>query len=244
MSAWTETRVVELAVPQASGVVSIDDGVFLVVDDDRGIYVAYENGTADVVARRKDHPELRDLEGICLGPDGTAWVLSERTSAVHSLSIDKTRSGVELAPPRLVAALEHIARKNNKGWEGIEVFGAHAFACHEDKPKRVGVFSLPDLVTVAVMKLPKSADSALDDLSDVCIDPLSGHLIVLSDESACFAELSLEVDHGVPTALALERIVEIDVGKKEKPEGVCVDGRGALWLVTDGDPHLRAFERR
>lgn len=243
MSGWSETLVVELEVPQASGVVAIDDGVFLVVDDDRGVYIAYEDGRASVLASRKDHRELRDLEGICLGPDGSAWVLSERTSAVYSLAIERDGSEIQLAAPELVAEIEHIARKKNKGWEGIEVFGSHVLCCHEDKPKRIGVFSLPHLETVAVLDLPKRVDKALDDLSDLTVDPETGRLILLSDEAACFAELDLYLEDDVPAALTLHTIVELDLRKKEKAEGVCFDSYGVLWLVTDGDPHLRAFER-
>jgi hypothetical protein len=64
-----------------------------------------------------------------------------------------------------------------------------------------------------------------------------------SDESACFAELDVILERGVPAALALHQIVELDLRKREKAEGVCFDAHGTLWLVTDGDPHLRAFER-
>lgn len=243
MGDWHEVRRVELDVPQASGVVAIDSGVFLVVDDDLGVFVAYEDGSAQMLAARKDHRELRDLEGICLGPDGSAWVLSERTSAVHSLGIERGEDGVALGAPELVGELEHIARKSNKGWEGIEVSGGHALACHEGKPRRVGVFSLADLSVLAVLKLPKRAEKALSDFSDLTVDPSTGRVLLLSDESACFAELDVHLEDDVPAELSLHSVVDLDLGKKEKAEGICFDAFGVLWLVTDGDPHLRAFER-
>ena len=243
MAGWKQARVVELEVPQASGIVAIDEGVFLVVDDDRGVCVAYEDGSARLVASRDDHPDLRDLEGICRGPDGSAWVLSERTAAVLSLAIVRDGPDLELRAPTLVAELEHVARKGNKGWEGIEVAAGHALACHEDRPKRIGVFSLPDLATVTQLKLPKRVERALDDLSDLTVDPHTGRVILLSDESACFAELDVTLRDGAPAALTLHEIVELDLRKREKAEGVCFDAHGTLWLVTDGDPHLRAFAR-
>lgn len=243
MSGWHEVSVCELDVPQASGVLALDDGGFLVVDDDRGLFAARADGSASLVSSRDDHRELRDLEGLCRGPDGSAWVLSERTSAVYSLAVRTLHGALDVGEPTLVAELEHIARKKNKGWEGLEVGADFAFACHEDKPKRIGVFSLEDLRTIAKLRLPKDADDALDDLSDLTIDPATGRLLVLSDESACFAELSVRVDDGEPSALVLEALTELDLGKKEKPEGLSFDRHGALWLVTDGDPHLRAFAR-
>lgn len=247
MTQWRERSVVELAVPQASGVACLGDGLFLVVDDDRGVYLAGEKGGADLISSREDHRELRDLEGICLSPDGAAWVLSERTSAVYSLSVAREGRDVEVGPPTLVAEIEHIARKKNKGWEGIALWRGpttRVVACHEAKPKRVGVFAVDTLETLAMLELPDSIKDALGDISDLTVDPETGRLLLLSDESAAIAEAEFVLDDdSAPTGLVLVELTELRLGKKEKAEGLCFDEAQVLWMVTDGDPHLRAFGR-
>jgi uncharacterized protein YjiK len=178
------------------------------------------------------------------------WVLSERTSAIYALRGDLRGADPALEPPVLVGELEHIGKSSNKGWEGIALrpgkFQADGvprlIAVHENKPKLVGVFSAA-LETEALLKLPKPIRKALDDLSDVCVHPDNGNLLLLSDESAAIVEVELAYDGDeVAELIEVERL-ELDVGKKEKPEGLCIDELGILWVVTDGDPHVRSYER-
>lgn len=245
MAAWREISVTDLEVPQASGLTYLGDERFLVVDDDHGVYLAWSDGAAELVAARDDHPELRDLEGICVGPDGGAWVLSERTSAVLALPIERDGDEPRVGAPRLVGEVEHVAKKKNKGWEGITLWPGAAprlLACHEDRPRRVGVFTA-DLATIAFLSLPDALEDALEDLSDLTFDPVTGHLLLLSDESQAIAEVAIRVEDGAPVALEPVGLTRLELGKKEKPEGLCFDEAGTLWLVTDGRPHLYAFTR-
>ncbi|MCB9592393.1 MAG: SdiA-regulated domain-containing protein [Sandaracinaceae bacterium] len=247
MTGWREIHVTELQVPQASGVTSLGRGRFLVVDDDRGVYVARADGSAELAASRDDHPKLRDLEGICLAPDGSAWVLSERTSAVLSLSVEDADGAIRLGEPRLVGEIEHIARKKNKGWEGLAIHGGArpwVLASHEARPRKVGIFTVEELATVALLSLPDELDDLLDDLSDLTSDPETGRIFLVSDESRVIAEVALRFEDDEPVGLELCEVIELDLGKKEKAEGVCFDEHGALWLVTDGDAHLRTFRQR
>lgn len=245
VTTWRVRSVCDLDVPQASGVTCVGGGRFLVVDDDHGVYLAREDGSSELVAARDDHPALRDLEGICVGPDGDAWVLSERTSAVLALPIERDGDAISVGAPRLVGEVEHVAKKKNKGWEGIALWPGdppRVIACHEAKPRRVGVFGA-DLSTVAFLELPASLEDELEDLSDLTVDPETGHLLLLSDESAAVAEVAVRFARGVPAALERVSLTRLDLGKKEKPEGLCFDEHGTLWLVTDGRPHLYAFTR-
>ena len=244
MTRWRERSVTKLEVPQASGVACVGSGRFLVADDDHGVYLADAGGAAELVASRDEHPELRDLEGICLGPDGSVWVLSERTSAVLALPLERAGDHVHLGPPRLVGELEHLAKKRNKGWEGIaRGDGPTVLSCHEARPRRVGVFRASDLRTEALLSLPADLGDALPDLSDLTVDPASGHLLLLSDESATLAEVAVRCEGGVPRALETVGVTRLALGKREKAEGLCFDEDGILWLVTDGKPRLRSFTR-
>lgn len=227
-----EVSCAPLAVPQASGLTALDDGSFAVVSDEDGVYRASPDGRAELWLGR-EHASLEDLEGICRDASGALVVVSERTGIVSRIEGDRVT-------PK--GALARIGKKKNKGWEGItfrpaRFGGPHFVACHERSPRRLGVFDVDTLETVHMMKLPKASKRALADLSDLTIDPESGHWLVLSDESARIAELRF--DDGELEHLDVFRV---DVGKNEKPEGLTFDREGRLWMVTDGEPHLRCFE--
>ncbi|MFK7988419.1 MAG: SdiA-regulated domain-containing protein [Sandaracinaceae bacterium] len=229
--AWRERVCVPLEVPQASGLTALDDGTFAVVSDEGGVYRANRDGSAELWVAA---PALDDLEGICRDPSGALFVVSERTGDV---------SRIEDGEVTTCGTLASIGRKRNKGWEGLayrpaRFGGPHFIACHERSPRRLGVFDPVTLSTVAILRLPKATRRALADLSDLTVDPETGHWLVLSDESARIAELRYEDGE-----LAHLDAFRVDVGKREKPEGLTFDADGRLWMATDGDPHLRCFAR-
>ena len=236
---WTLESVSALEVPEASGLAWIGDGTFAVVDDGRGVYLSNGEGRARRALSRDDHPALRELEGACIGPDGSLWVLSERDGSVMSLAVKETGIG----PPQTVGKLKRIGKKANKGWEGLDIRltrdgTPEIVACHEGKPRRIGLFDAHSFEVLAVLKLPAEAKADLSDLSDLAVDPDNGHLWVVSDESRTLVELRLE-----DRTLTWLGTMSLDVGKAEKPEGLAFDPEGRLWLCTDGDPHLRRYRR-
>ena len=247
MLKFEQRSVCGLEVREASAIAPLGGGRFVVVDDARGVYFVEDTGLAELIASREDHRELRDLEGCCLAPNGDIWVLSERTSAIYALA----RDGDGLGEPSLVAELKHIAKKSNKGWEGMTIRRAEAWpdqtarlvTVHEGKPRAVGVFDLATFDVESLLELPKATKKVLADVSDLTVDPETDHLLLLSDESHSIAEVQLVYVDGGLRGLELLDVLELDVGKKEKPEGLCFDEDGALWVVTDGDAHLRSFVR-
>ena len=239
---------VRLEVPHASGLVVLDATTLLVVDDDRGICVADASGHAELISSNKRYACLEDLEGICLDADrGRVLVVSEKSGDVIALALTREDGAFSLGEPSRIGALESIGKKSNKGWEGLacvpsDRLGASAFlvAVHESKPRRVGLFSLPHLENVAVLKLPKGAKDELKDLSDVEYMSDRDSVLLLSDASSAVVEVKLRCGE---SGWSFDVVAKygLEVGAKEKPEGLCIGPDGVLWMVTDGDPHLYAY---
>lgn len=224
-----------LGVQEASGVASLGEGRFLVVDDEHGVFRCSVTGDAE---RLDAGVGLADLEGVCVTPDGAAaYLLAERDGGVWRHDIE----GAELAQGTRVGRLPRLAKKKNQGWEGIAIapagiWGASAelVAVHQTKPRQVVICSLDTLEPRARLRLPKAARKALGDLNDVTVDPQSGHLLVLSGKPGRIAELAL-----VAGELSLVALYRVESSAQDVPEGLTMDGQGRIWVVTDGAGLLR-----
>ena len=249
---------IEIDIPSASGVVALERGRFVVVDDDKGIYVQHPE-SAERLRSSSKHPELSDLEGICRTPDGEGiLVVSEEKGEVYRLKLEGEGNDLEIGKPKKLGRLPKLSKNgSNKGWEGIDVIPARFFgddkprvvAVHEGSPKRIGVFTYPDLDQAVLLALPRDIEKKLKDLSDIAVDPKTGHLFVLSDESSTIVELQLtRKSKSAPGALLeslkLESIGvhEVDSKKSEKPEGLDFGADGTLWVAMDGRSSLLAFD--
>ncbi len=219
----------------ASGVARSRAGLLL-VEDDLGIY-RLRGATATLWAGPDLHPALGDLEGIAANEPGTVvWAVSEESGALVELAVRGGRPVV-----RRVGRLRRPGSRDNKGFEGVAYLPgrftgtrrAALVAVHEHKPRRVCVFALPDLRQTHDLKLPPDARAALDDLADVAIDPVTGLLVLLSEQSRRLAVLRLE--DGV---LQFVSTFDLPLEGKERPEGVTFVSRSRLAVVTEGPARL------
>lgn len=223
-----------LPVESASGILSLGDGRFLVVDDDKGIYRLGKNGKTKRLLSSKKHKKLNDLEGITHDTTGRgALVISERTGEVMRVGFKPDDDKIDLSKPKKLGRLPKLSKRfSNNGWEGIDIMPGRFFedgeprlvAVHEAKPRRVGVFSYPDFQESSILKLPKAARSEAKDLSDVAVDPSTGRIFVLSDRSKSILELELKG----PTrrfpqeraSLSLVGVTDVPTRKGAKPEAL------------------------
>ena len=223
-------------VREASAVACLAPERFLLVDDERGVFVyAPDEGSREVLAAQT----LRDLEGACVAPDGRGFVLAESDGSVHAFTIDAG----EPSDARRVGRLPAISERANRGWEGLTwipsgVAGEEPAlaAVHQDKPRVVALFDPRDLSARGTFHLPKRARKALDKLSDLTWNPEAQTLLVLSGRAGRIAELRF-----ANGALELVSLLRVDSDGNDVPEGLCVDDAGTLWVVTDGKGHLRAY---
>jgi uncharacterized protein YjiK len=220
------------ALGEASAVVALGDGRFLVADDGKGVKLVETSGAVRLLV------PLNDIEGLCALPDGRYAAVAERSGVVTAFSLDGQSESL--------GALAHPSAENSKknmGWEGIAFLPAavahdkrdHLVAVHEGAPKVIALFAWPSLAPESNHPLTGQLDTALADLSDVFVDVKSGELLLLSDASRRLLRATLSA------AGVTERersAIELPLAANEKPEGVAIDGAGTTWIVTDGTSRL------
>lgn len=220
---------IRAAIGEASALVVLGEGRFLVADDARGVQLV-DRGTVRVLA------PMADCEGLTQVGDRFVAV-EEGSGTVWGFALDgaTTRLGALAHPPFAGKT------KANKGWEGLAFLPAsrafdhkdHLVAVHEGRPKAVALFAWPALSLDITIVLSGALDQALADLSDVAVDPQNGELLLLSDESRRVARVRL-----LGGDVAVVRIDDLPIGGQEKPEGLAFDQAGSLWIVTDATGRL------
>jgi uncharacterized protein YjiK len=219
----------------ASAVAAVP-GALLVVDDDKGIY-RVARGKATLWAGREHHSALGDLEGVAVDEAHTVvWALAEGSGAVISL-----RLASKSPEPEVVGHLPRPGKRKNKGFEGLAFMPARLspsrcdslVAVNEGKPRRVLIFRLPELVLTHELKLPGQAKDLLDDLSDVTVDPKTGALLLLSDQSR-----RIVVARVVEQTLVVSGHYDLPMRRAEKPEGIDFASPSRLLVVTDDSARL------
>jgi uncharacterized protein YjiK len=103
----------------------------------------------------------------------------------------------------------------------------------------VCIFRLPDLVQTHDLKLSIEAKGLLDDLADVTVDPVSGAMLLLSEESRRIAVCRVDGDR-----LELASVTDIRVKNDERPEGIDFVTRDRLVVVTEGPATAIPFRVR
>lgn len=228
-------RVRKLPVRGASAVAAIP-GALLVVQDDKGIF-RIARGRATLWAGRNVHPALGDLEGVAVDDAyAVVWALAEESGTIISLPL-----GRGSPRPTVIGRLPRPGTRKNKGFEGLAfVPGRLSPSGHdslvtvnEGKPRRVRIFRLPELSLTHDLKLPKRAKDLLDDLADVTVDPMTGALLLLSDQSR-----RIVIARVVGKKLVMSESYDLPLRKKEKPEGIDFASPSRLLVVTDDSAKL------
>lgn len=224
-----------LPIRGASGVAASHAGLLL-VEDDLGIY-RLRGATASLWAGPDLHPALGDLEGIATSDDGrTVWAVAEECGTLVELRVTPRGPSVVRA-----SSLARPGDRRNKGYEGLAYVPAALsptrraalVAVHEHKPRRVRVFDRRTQKLEIDYKLPRDAKRLLDDLADVAIDPLTGHVVLLSEESR-----RLAVMRATPSALELVDTFDLPLEGKERPEGLTYLTPTRLVVATEGPARL------
>ena len=186
--------------------------------------------------------------------DGTqAYAVSERTRKVVAMSISDNNGILSLGAPKTLGKLPCLGASANKGWEGIDVLPGRfsptgedcLVAVHEGFPRRIGIFSLPEVEEIEILTPPASALKRLSDISDIAVHPTTGHLFLLSDESRSIVEMSLKTSlsagpGGLLESTQLQTLghYKLPLGNSRKPEGLSFSGTNTLWVACDGNKDL------
>ncbi|MCU0726284.1 MAG: SdiA-regulated domain-containing protein [Planctomycetes bacterium] len=232
-----------------SGIAHLPGGAILALHDDSGV----------CEVRPGEKPRLLfdidDGEGIAADPAGRhVYVVEERKRRVRKLEVRRDgKDRLALRDTGEDRRLPKLKASDNTGWEGLAFLPAkriggkhdHLACVHEGSPRRIGVYVLPDLDEGLTLKLPKTAKEALPDLSDVALEPATGHLFVVSDRSRTIVEFAFSHGKGAASGLIgnvkLEAlaVIPLPLSKRRKPEALAFDGAGRLWVGLDEEDDTR-----
>lgn len=245
--ALSPVRRVATGVAEASDVVALPDGRFLVVSDRSATarIVSFDGRAAAVRLPRIPDGESQ-LEGVGYAPpsrrlvvvreeESEAWRYTWRADAVGD------------PRPDGVVALS-ISGPRNKRLEGIAYVGPEWspsgapqwVLVKEGQPKALWLASerLEDRTAVA---LPDSLAHALEDFSAVAVDPLTGHIVIASQESAACARLRIQRRGSSYEAVLLKVLTLTDErgAPLVRVEGITFDAQGRLYALTENEGALR-----
>lgn len=226
-----ETSLVGLEDDETSGLTwSAATGTLFTVTGQNPQLVEFSPG--GVVLRRITLTGFSDPEAVEALDDGRLGIVDERRRLVAVLRIEPGVEQLDLAD--LATYDLGFEGAGNKGFEGLawNPRTRRMLLAKERDPQ--GLFELPfpgeDGAAGALEALPDQP-LLVRDISSVAIDPRTGHILMLSDESRLLVELDLQ---GRPRSFisllgGLNGLVEgID-----QAEGVAMDERGNIYVVAE-----------
>jgi uncharacterized protein YjiK len=207
--------------------------LFLVVDNPA---VILELGLDGRPRRWIDMKGFEDMEGIAHWKGNWFAVVEERRYALCLVAIGPRTEAVQRS--RMPSYPIETREPDNSGLEGVAIDAAgKKFYCVKEKyPRKLYVFPAPTSRKDEVRaKHPWSIDGerqgGVDDLSGMYFDTRSGHLLILSDESAAVVEYTSE---GKEVArLSLQAGSAGLSGRVPKAEGITMDGEGRLYICSE-----------
>ncbi|MBE7375166.1 SdiA-regulated domain-containing protein [Pseudomonas lopnurensis] len=195
-----------------------------------------------VILRRIVLNGFADPEAVEALDDGRLAIVDERRRLVAVFRLEPGVENLELDD--LATYDLGFADAGNKGFEGLawDPLAQRLLLAKERDP--LGLFALPfpgeDGAVGALEALP-SQPLLVRDLSSLAIDPRSGHMLLLSDESRLLVELDLQ---GKPRSfISLFGGLNGLVQGIDQAEGVAMDAQGNIYVV--GEPNrFYVFSRR
>lgn len=204
--------------------------------------------TDGALLRKIELDGVRDPEGIAHVRDDTYVISDEHSHAMYWVQIgpDTTRVSV-VGSPRLRLGIDAV---QNSSFEGVSWDSERhrLFVVKEKLPLRVLVISGLDTppragsfdIDISEWTSFGAASLFMTDLSSVALHEPTGHLLLLSDESALVAEYAAD---GQPIGmLLLWRGFHGLQRKVPQPEGLAVSPDGAIYVVSEPNLFYR-FER-
>jgi len=186
--------------------------------------------------RRIDMRGFEDTEGIAHWKENWFAVVEERRYMLCFVAIGPETRAIDYEPaPKFQLETD---TGDNSGLEGVAIDPAgKRFYCLKEKlPRKVYVFPVPASRDARIRpEHPWSVDDeqrgGLDDLSGAHFDRRSGHLLILSHESAAVLECTTEGKTVARLSLrrdsaGLDRAIP-------KAEGITMDAEGRLYICSE-----------
>lgn len=187
------------------------------------------------VKRKISTRNFVDIEGIAHVKDDTFCVVEEGRGTLCRITIDEKTESINYG----VASVVRIDGKalGNKGLEGLtyDAKGKRFFAVKESRPRKIYEIAEPkaDAKTAEVTNPWNIQKKALNmsDLSGVYFHQKSGHLLILSHESSCVVETTL--DGKEVSRLSLQSGKSGLKSRVPQAEGITMDDKGTLYICSE-----------
>lgn len=219
-------------VPELSAV-AIANGRIYVADDELGVALLGPKG-----ARFGGAGEMEGIEALTADASGRfLYAVGESDRVLHRIAIAKDGS---LSRATELGKLPRPGSKK-KGWEGAAWLGGKSgrlLLAHENKPRCLGIVAPDDVDECELVDLPDELADELDDLSDIAIEPETGLVWILSDESSAIGIAEL-----VKGELVARDVLPLPV-KGLQSEGIVFDEKGRLLLASEEDGLLQTIAVR
>ncbi|MEH6365970.1 MAG: SdiA-regulated domain-containing protein [Pseudomonas marincola] len=244
---WLPDYRVDLQALPVAGVPDDLSGITYDYDQNRLLAIT-NSGPMQIVAMDKSANVLasypligfKDTEDITYMGDGLVAVVEERSHSISFLTMPATPGPINRNNARNVTLGLNQSDTENKGLEGIayDAVEDRLYAVKERDPRQLFAItgvreSLAGNLQLEVRDLSEWLDRSVysTDLSAVHVDPVTGHLLLLSDESKALFELNSDGDL-VSSRTFLSGLSDV---KESVPqaEGVTMDTLGNLYVISE-----------
>lgn len=193
---------------------------------------------------------FEDTEGIAYIGGGRVVIADERLQQLDIVTLPETPGPIHVEQAQFVAVGVNLS-EHNKGFEGVAYDAANdrVFAIKERDPRQLysitGMLaSIGGPLQIRIKDLTSWVDRSVfsRDLSEGYYDPKTGHLLLLSDESANITEVD---DKGDFVSILSLRHEAGDL-KRSVPqaEGMTMDTDGELYVVSEPNLFYRFTKSR
>ena len=203
------------------------DTLFMIQDSPSVIRELNDRGE---ILRSIPVEKLNDTEGIAYLGNKRFALLEESTSKIYFCSIDKKTKEIRYKD---IVSIDVPSKPGNTGLEGITYDAENkcVYVVKEKAPRKIFRIYLGSEKVEIPWDLEKTK---IDDASDICFDSRTNHLLILSQESKCIVECT--IDGKELARLSLEKGQSNLKREFKKPEGITINPKtGRIFTCGEKD---------
>ena len=206
--------------------------LFLITNSPERIYETSKSG---VCLREINLNNFDDTEGLDYLFENTYAIVEERRHSLHIVTIKK--DAPEIGPSDIINSITiNLTDHNTHGFEGIAYNKSNNcfYLVNEKNPLQlISIKGLLENKNINITLEPNVIryNLFMDDFSDLHFDPITQHLLVLSHETRCLAEVNLEGKY--ISFMELKKGYSGLMKDIPQAEGVAMDDARNIYIVSE-----------